>query len=285
MTEGGNSAHGFTIVETLIVLAVTSALLLSAMLLINGRQNKTQFQTSINNLQQQIQQIINETSSGFYPNGGNVFSCTSTSGAAPIISSAAPNEQGTNGDCVFLGKAIRFGGGSNETFTVYPIAGNRLDIAGKEVTTLAAAHPTVIATGSITNATTPEVSTTFNTEGGLSFVSASYNGGALSATPPISAIAFVGSLGSYDTATKLLNSGAQQLSLYGFGSGTYSWSSASAGPTVVDAMNKNGLLGAPYSTVGICFASGTTNQSGLLTIGNNGSLGVGLRIFQGATCS
>ena len=49
MNRGGRntSIQGFTIVETLIVLAVTSALFFAATLYINGQQNRTDFQVGI----------------------------------------------------------------------------------------------------------------------------------------------------------------------------------------------------------------------------------------------
>jgi prepilin-type N-terminal cleavage/methylation domain-containing protein len=67
MATGGNQQQGFTIVETLIVLAVSAALLLVGMLFVSGRQNKTEFLVAINGEKQQMEQLINETANGFYP--------------------------------------------------------------------------------------------------------------------------------------------------------------------------------------------------------------------------
>src|ERR1700761_7227045 len=114
MKRGGHrtATAGFTIIEVLIVLAISSALLISAAALISGRQAKTEFMTGINNTQQQIQQIINETASGYYPNAGN-FTCTGSLVGGVVSFSNAASQQGTNAGCIFMGKAIQFGLGSS----------------------------------------------------------------------------------------------------------------------------------------------------------------------------
>lgn len=117
--------HGFTIIEVMIVLAVTGALFVSAALLIAGRQQQTQFDQSIREVQSQIQQVINEIGHGFYPNSGD-FSCEAGSSGPPTFTGAAAG-QGTNEGCIFLGKAIQFGVADTdpEIFDVMTIAGRQ----------------------------------------------------------------------------------------------------------------------------------------------------------------
>ena len=85
MKQGGypKGTGGFTIVETLIVLAVSGLLLISAIVMISGRTNKTQFTTAANDLKQSLEQVINEISSGYFPNANN-FQCTA--GVAAVAS-------------------------------------------------------------------------------------------------------------------------------------------------------------------------------------------------------
>jgi type II secretory pathway pseudopilin PulG len=120
---------GFTIVETIIVLAVSSLLATSVMLLVNGRQNKTMFQVASNDLKQQLEQIINETASGYYPTNDD-FTCSGSTGNHPVIT-AVNQQQGKNDSCIFLGKALAFNIGDSSSglgpaaYIVYPLIGNR----------------------------------------------------------------------------------------------------------------------------------------------------------------
>lgn len=261
--------RGFTITETLIVLAVSGALLLLAIGLVSGRQNRTQFMTAINNLQQQVQQIINETSSGFA--SGTDFHCQgSTAGGAPTISAYDPANPSSG--CVFLGKVLQFGTDNDGTtghLVVYPIVGNQqFNSAGtvRQTQSLTEAHPVAAVS---TDGWPPSVNstTTFALENGLKVPNSS--------DTTSYAVAFISSLGDYTGCTNLC-SGSQQFSLYkinGVG--------AKVSPgTVVNAVNSGSP--ANFQTVAggiqVCVNSGTTDQSGLLTIGGDGNLSVALQV-------
>lgn len=288
----GNSKNfGFTIVETLIVLTVSSVLAASAMLLISGRQNKTEFQVAINNLQQQIQQIVNQAASGYYPNNAN-FACTGNDlvTGAPKITTGT-NEQGTNKGCIFLGNAFRLGRITNADFTVYPMVGNQL-FGGKEVsgpTAFQKAHPIAIGTGTPGGhyADVPEDGTIYRLENGLTFDHALYDGTA--SASDIAAFAVVAKIDaySYTSATSsALNSGSQQFGLYTFYNSPKPWAAVTSAQEAIDTINENDVNGLiARDSIGLCFASGTTNQSGLITIGGNSSLGVSLTIYGSTNCS
>ena len=121
---------GFTIIEVMVVLAVSGAILLAAIYLVGGRQNDTEFTQAINDIQSQIQETINDTINGYYPYSAS-FQC-STSGAP------GNTGQGTSGSisgaCTFVGKALQFGvlkgdGSGNHTnpeqYETYTIAGQQ----------------------------------------------------------------------------------------------------------------------------------------------------------------
>jgi prepilin-type N-terminal cleavage/methylation domain-containing protein len=132
MSKGGTEAPsvGFTIIEVMVVLAVSSLLVISAIILINGRQQRAEFTTGINSIRQQIQQIINETASGFFPNTGG-FGCTAPSGQTVQFASASAvtgGAQGSNIGCIFLGKGIQFGlsnSGDETQIAVVPVVGRQ----------------------------------------------------------------------------------------------------------------------------------------------------------------
>lgn len=288
MIQGGNASGGFTIVETMIVLAVSAILAVSALILVNGRQNKTEFQVAINDLQQQLQQIVNESESGFYPNSGN-FTCQATPGTQPVITavtSSGQNTAGTNTSCIFLGKVIYFGpGNADNSYTVYPVAGNRLGTDGNSVTSLAAAWPVAISLGATTNQNAPDNNyTTYQMENGLSYVW-NLTGGNGNDEPM--ALGFMSSLNpGADTGA----SGSQQFRLWGFSNDWSNMSGSSTGPTnVVDDINNATTSATPPNSmveetgsVEFCIASGTTQQSGLFTISDG--LTVDLQIMNGTTC-
>jgi prepilin-type N-terminal cleavage/methylation domain-containing protein len=111
---------GFTLFEVMITMAVSAAMLVMTVILFNGQQRKTQFAQSVRDLEQTLQDVQNDTATGYFPN--STYVCTATPTGPEI--SAGSGVQGTNQDCIFLGKAIHFKKNSME---IYPIVGNRRD--------------------------------------------------------------------------------------------------------------------------------------------------------------
>ncbi len=305
MKQGGGRknlkyAGGFTIVETLIVLAVSSALLLSAMALISGKQNRTAFQTSSNNLQQHFQQLVNQTMSGYYP-GSGTFTCTgNASGAAtaPLKFTNGTTEQGSNETCTFMGLALVFNGpgqtgGNADKYTLFAMAGNRRGSGNSLAVTYREAWPTAIAQGNTYNNSFNGTGEVESTEAGLKYVWGSSNGAgntnpAARNTSSVFALAMLSNLDG-GAAGSGLSSGAQQFNLYGFNG----WPALSADMgAVVDNIDNTRQLStdtpsSPRSygslrSAEMCFASGGTNQSALYSIGN--SLTVSMQIKDGGQC-
>jgi type II secretory pathway pseudopilin PulG len=297
MKKGGyqQASRGFTIVETMIVLAVTSALFISVAVVIGGRQSKTQFTTAINSLQQQVQQIINEASNGYFPNSGG-FSCVSA-GTKLSFTTVVPTSQGTNSGCIFVGKAIQFGlggGASAYQYGVLPLAGYQY-IAGSTdpVTTVAQAR--VRAVYPVNGEAGPtNIATVQPLQNGLQIASSSND---CNMTGPIcykvagvayasGAMAFVagdatGNITPLDSNGNV-SSGSQQLSLYGVKTSIPNESLAEATKFIGNNPTQmaTGLI--PATNYSVCIASGSTNQSGLITI--DSSLHVNLQIMDGTQC-
>lgn len=276
------SQGGFTIVETMIVLGITGLVLASAILLVVGQQNKVEFTQSTQDIQSSIQQVISEVNSGFYPNPGNL-QCDATGNAVNLSTGTAG--QGSNTGCIFVGKALQFGVKDTDPqdYYVHSIAALQNNDGS-----LASSKPKAIAPGITTNnsGSVPNASLKKQLLFGLQAVSMRYVNGGVST--PISAVAFVSSLGQY--AGGQLLSGTQQLSLVPVnGSSTIEGGKLATEPgRVVDAINNN-LATSPLNPTGgveICFASGATNQSGLVTLGsNNRSISVKLDIKSSKDCS
>lgn len=148
----GVRAGGYTIVETLIFLATTSAMFVVAMLLVSGQQNKAQFVNVVRDFESKLTDIANDVSTGYYQNNADFRCEVNGSGPNPVFDGNS-NKQGANEKCIFVGTVVKFGQGNDrEKFTQFAMAGLRTS-GGVNVTSVAAANPKVIGdvthTGSI----------------------------------------------------------------------------------------------------------------------------------------
>ncbi len=290
--KGDFKARGFTIVETLVVLGVSAALFVSVAATLSGRQNRTQFSQSVQDIKSQIQQVIHDVGSGYYPNPDN-FSCSATS-TGLSLTDVVIKEQGENKGCIFLGKALQFGvhGMSNtEEFRIFTIAGLQKPdpTSDLEVRSYAEAKPVVIAPGtSPSYINVPDASITGKRLYGLTVRNASYG----ATNIPIVAVAFVSSLASYDGASII--SGSQSVNVVPIAN-TPPNVDPNVDPKVAAEKINERLIASdaddpairnPSTGVKICFVSGTTGQSGLITIGSsNRQLSVTLDIKDNITCA
>jgi prepilin-type N-terminal cleavage/methylation domain-containing protein len=275
MNEGRAETDGFTIVEVLIVLAITAVMFLGAVLLISGKQNQTEFDQAIHEVQTEIQQTIGDVSNGYFPNANN-FTCTAGA-SGPLIAAGTGSGQGTNSGCTFIGKVIQFGvsGTNPEQYAVYSVAGLQQDSSGNDVTTLSAAVPTVIAP-STANPSVPNDSILTALENGLT----TYQAKTISNGSKIGAVAFISSL----APTSITQPGAQHVNLIPIAGSTLGMNGITAANTINSALQGSPTMN-PSGGAQICFVSATTNQSGLITIGGNDStLSVALSIKGDQTC-
>jgi len=259
---------GFTIVETLIVVAVSSALLVSAVLLVADKQRKVEFNQAAQDIQAVIQQVASETSAGHYPSGNNI-SCT-ISGGAPVIVNGV-TAQGSNTDCIFLGRAIQFGNaGAKDAYIIHTIAGYQRN-NGSMVT----AAPRAI---NLDSARTVGMA-----RNGLEAVAMRYVD--ISGTEPISGVAFLQGLGQVDTNSNYI-SGSQQATVVPLRN------SATTGTnnTLLLVTSINTQIGTtpappvnPSGGVQICFKGGTDLWAQITIASNGRALSVTLD-YKSAVC-
>lgn len=274
--KGGNKARGFTIVETLVVIAITGVLFTAIVVTLSGRQARTEFTQSVQEIQSQIQQVISDTGTGYYPNSKN-FQCTATL-TGPQFSTLAANDQGTNEGCVFLGKAIQFGvsGSTNgiEDFNIFTIAGLQRQASGDEVQNLAEAKPTPISTATAG----VEATETKKLLYGLTANKAYYG----PSKTPIGTVAFVSSLASYSDGA--LVSGSQQVQVIPVSGSQLNRTKDAAAQNIQAQLASSEIN--PADGVTICFVSGGTDQTGIIKIGGSGrQLSVTLEIKGTKVCS
>ncbi len=139
--KGGENKQplGYTILEVMIVLAVSGVMFLIAASFINGKQEKAAFTNGVNQFASTIQDTINEVTDGQY---SDIPVDCSFNGTTTISAGTNPNNyiQGQNAPCVFLGKVLHLsylGGQSN--YEVLTVAGGRVDNLGNPITNLTGA--------------------------------------------------------------------------------------------------------------------------------------------------
>ncbi len=260
----------FSIVEVLIVLVVTSALFVSAVLLISGQQQKTQFSQAIRDIESQISDVINDVSTGFYPSSNNI-DCQIGAGGKPKPVTGS-KEQGSSEECIFIGKVMQFGLGTNgEGFNIYTVVGRRKTVGGKEVQNLNEAMPTAVAPSSADAATADNTDQktllyglNISNDPTTNIKYMKYNS---SGDQSIGSVGFFSTFGSYDSSSNLAT-GTPTATLIPV-SGTLLNNTSKQAVDKINLINNSSPIN-PSGGVTICFDSGGTNQHGTITIGNNG---------------
>lgn len=275
-------SDGFTIVEVMIVLAVTSAILISAMSLIGGSQNRTSFSQAVNDINTQITSTATNVANGYFASElPTTSACNATgSNGVPKFVTGGTND----GSCVYIGRVIQFT--KNQDFYFHNVMGRRQSGAPlKEVTTMSAAEPQIIERISslASTSTYPLTSQKKLLQGGLKVGEMAFNNG--SGWQPTSGIAFTGSLAAYNS-TGSVESGAQTVDFV-----------ATVDNRVTDTKESfirlfdttfAGLYNSqknPSQGIRICFDSGTTVQVAIITVGGGSRRTTTSTEFKKGKCS
>ncbi|MBA3758300.1 hypothetical protein H0X10_01570 [Candidatus Saccharibacteria bacterium] len=257
------SNKGYTIVETLIFLAVTGVLFASAMLVVGGQQRKTEFHTGIREIESQLIDIMNDVSTGLYNNTGN-FTCSTASSTTnpPTISLGSAPEQGTNAECIFVGRAIQFApnGTDNEELGIYTLFGRRqvgLPTSGTDVRTLAEAAPDV--------PTFDQADATLELPYGIKIMSVSYISGLAQERGTIAFTnRFAGNAGSGGIT------GSQDIDIIAIAGTSLNQTKPAAKNNIRTNITAATSALNPNSGITLCFKSGGTDQHGKILIGGSG---------------
>lgn len=281
-----SESQGFTIIEVLIVIATMGMLLIFAIFFVAKDPQKANFTVTINGIRQQMEEIISETSNGYYPNNDN-FTCNGyTSGTAVPTFSGTATQQGQNATCVFLGKLIQFAPNhSTSQYAVIPVVGNNY------ISTSASTY--VKDVSPVINWQYSLISQTFQYGINTQYMKAVDASTGL--TKYTSSVAFLagdasGDISSLDSSN-YLNSGSLPLNLYYDGGPSAGGINLGSGGTNTSGSNSlatdvNKSLGQTWlanaTSVMVCLTDGS--KSGLLTFGGSGSLSVTLKIYNDSTC-
>jgi prepilin-type N-terminal cleavage/methylation domain-containing protein len=121
----GNTA-GFTIVEVMIVLAVTSLIFLIAAQATGGQIEKATFKSGMSQMASALQDSIEQVEDGSYSNVSLPKCIAPLSANLPIRFSGANFQQGNNSSCVFAGTMYQFvPSGAAGSYELYSLAAAR----------------------------------------------------------------------------------------------------------------------------------------------------------------
>jgi prepilin-type N-terminal cleavage/methylation domain-containing protein len=123
---------GYTIVEVMIVLAISGIMFLIAADFINGKQENASFTTGVNEFSTELQDTIDQVTDGQYSDA--LFNCLAQPNGTSVtinITGSSPTGQGTHSTCVYLGKILYFyspsAGQDADQYENFSLAGSQLN--------------------------------------------------------------------------------------------------------------------------------------------------------------
>jgi len=253
------SAEGYTIVEVMIFLAVTSALFVMIAGTFSSQQKRTEFSTAAREMESRVRDIANDVSTGRYDSSSN-FSCKVDGSGVPVFDTTA-STQGTNQACTFIGRVIHFGvdGADGKSFNVYTVAGARLNAGGQDVTNLTEANPRAVASVGVPPG--PDLTETVRVPSGLIIKGMKVNG-----SPPTNYSA-VGFFTTFGTSAFTTGTTSLSVDVIPLGSGF-----SNTKGVIISAIDNAGAVSKnPPDGIEICMDSEVSNQHAILTIGGNNS--------------
>jgi type II secretory pathway pseudopilin PulG len=147
---------GYTIIEVMIFLAVSSFMFVVAAYFVQGKVANSEFTQAMNNINSNVQQVINNVVDDNYPPINNA-QC-SVANRSLTISQSNVSTEGANQQCIVDGQVIQFAVGSNPSdFNIYSVAACTYSncsgsfTTGTQSTNLSQAGPTVIDPGTNDN--------------------------------------------------------------------------------------------------------------------------------------
>ena len=113
------SASGFTIIEVMLVLAISSLLTMGAVIGLSGSLNTQRYRDSVSSLQSLIQKQFSDVNN--VSNSTSTLNCVVTAGVPALTDSGGVSVSNGKTDCVILGKLITTQGG--KTVFTYNVVG------------------------------------------------------------------------------------------------------------------------------------------------------------------
>lgn len=121
------NARGYTIVEVMIFLAVSSFMFVIAAAFVSGKQGQAEFKQGVNDLASQLETTINNVADGYYPAVGFVNCNASSASLVYSFVSQSSTSEGGNIGCVYMGQAIQFNSSPSDpsVYSIYTVVGRQ----------------------------------------------------------------------------------------------------------------------------------------------------------------
>jgi len=115
-------SNGYTLIEVMIVLAVSSFMIIFSMNFLGGHEGRVKFTQSMRDIQSKMQDWINDAPTGF-TSGTSNYHCNPLASPVQILNGPRPATDPPN--CIFLGKAIQFTQSPSKSVFAYSVFGLR----------------------------------------------------------------------------------------------------------------------------------------------------------------
>lgn len=273
MNGGRSRVSGYTIVETMIFLAVSGAMVIAVMALVASQQRRTEFQTAVREFQNDMQDVANDVSTGFFNVIPDTTKRCQVAGNSIQFNNGGNGQAANRGECVLIGKVVRFT--DTDEYNIYTMAGRKKNISDEDVKSFAEATPMAL-NGNRNSPDTKE--TRYIRSARIARVS--YNEG--TADIPRGAIGFFTSFATTDA--RGLASGSSRVTVVPVNNTSLN---ADEGPTISAIEDPLNLAPPnPSGGIKICLESETTEQYAIVGLGVNktGLLTVSAEILEGPTC-
>ncbi len=246
--------RGFTIVEVLIVLAISGVIMAATIPFISGKQSSTQYTVGINQLQAQISSVINNISTGNIPVAGS-YVCKESSSTINITSSDGSNNTGA---CQFIGEAIYF---QKNSMKVIPIIGLRVN-SSVLVQSLSDANPCPMLIGGTGTCSSFDGSTTYSYTNGI--VLSTYNNNSISnSNGGLFAYLTLSSIGSLGQLNGSISVDSLNIS--------NPTDPGDSSANIFSLINGLSDTNSHNTSLDLCFYSSTTKTKGVITLSANGN--------------
>lgn len=139
-----DTSGGYTVIEIMVFLAVSMAILVAAQLVFQGQQGRTQFEQGMHNSASKFQQYVDRVGTSIFP-GQGLYTCSISAVTGRSVIVAGSSGAGSNQACIFLGNAVQVVPGQSKIY-FYAVLGNTYkalsgSAQGEPVTSFSQAMP------------------------------------------------------------------------------------------------------------------------------------------------
>ena len=96
-----DTSSGYTVIEIMVFLAVSMAILVAAQLVFQGQQGRTQFEQGMHNSASKFQQYVDQVGTSIFP-GQGLYTCSISAITGRSVIAAGFSGAGSNQACIFL---------------------------------------------------------------------------------------------------------------------------------------------------------------------------------------